>query len=125
MNAHPAGEGHADLPHAPGLAERPAAPAEMMDIPSAVWPRGCTRGDDGVVRMAGVPVTELAAEYGTPLFVIDEDDFRGRCRDMAAAFGGPANVNYASKAFLSVEIARWVADEGLSLDVASGGELAV
>jgi diaminopimelate decarboxylase len=67
----------------------------------------------------------LAVQYGTPLFVIDEDDFRGRCRDMAAAFGGGANVHYAAKAFLCGEIARWVAQEGLSLDVATGGELAV
>ena len=58
------------------------------------------RGDDGAVSIAGVTVTELAAEYGTPLFVIDEDDFRSRCRDIAAAFGGGENVRYAAKAFL-------------------------
>jgi diaminopimelate decarboxylase len=70
-------------------------------------------------------VTDLAREYGTPLFVINEDDFRSRCRDMAAAFGGGDNVHYAAKAFLSSEIARWINEEGLSLDVCSGGELAV
>lgn len=70
-------------------------------------------------------MTDLAAEYGTPLFVIDEDDFRSRCREIAAAFGGGHNVHYAGKAFLCSEIARWVDQEGLSLDVASGGELAV
>jgi diaminopimelate decarboxylase len=90
-----------------------------------VWPRNCVRGDDGLVRIAGVTVTEVAAEYGTPLFVIDEDDFRGRCRDMAAAFGGGINVHYAAKAFLCGEVARWVAEEGLAMDVATGGELAV
>jgi diaminopimelate decarboxylase len=72
-----------------------------------------------------VPVTALAQEYGTPLFVIDEDDFRSRCRDMAEAFGGGEHVRYAAKAFLCTEVARWVDEEGLSLDVASGGELAV
>lgn len=77
------------------------------------------------MTLAGVPVTELAATYGTPLFVIDEDDFRSRCREMAEAFGAPERVHYASKAFLCGEIARWVADEGLSLDVCSGGELAI
>jgi diaminopimelate decarboxylase len=77
------------------------------------------------VSIAGVTVTELAEQYGTPLFVIDEDDFRGRCRETAEAFGGGDNVHYAAKAFLCSEIARWVADEGLSLDVASGGELAI
>ena len=67
----------------------------------------------------------MAQEYGTPLFVIDEDDFRSRCRDMAEAFGGGEHVRYAAKAFLCTEVARWVDEEGLSLDVASGGELAV
>ncbi|MEN3219533.1 diaminopimelate decarboxylase [Mycolicibacterium porcinum] len=90
-----------------------------------VWPHNLVRGDDGVVSIAGVPVTELAAEYGTPLFVIDEDDFRSRCRDIASAFGGGDYVHYAAKAFLCSEIARWVNQEGLSLDVATGGELAV
>jgi len=90
-----------------------------------VWPRNVIRGDDGVVRIAGVAVTDLAAEFGTPLFAIDEDDFRSRCRDMAQAFGGGANVHYAAKSFLCGEIARWIAEEGLAMDVATGGELAV
>lgn len=125
MNAHPAGPRHAEIQHAPGLPPRPEAPSEMTTLPPQVWPRGARRGDDGVVTLAGVPVTELAERYGTPLFVVDEDDFRSRCREMARAFGGAERVHYASKAFLSAEIARWVRDEGLSMDVASGGELAV
>jgi diaminopimelate decarboxylase len=90
-----------------------------------VWPRGAHRGDDGVVRLAGVEVGELAETYGTPLFVIDEADFRARCAEHAAAFGAPHRVHYAAKAFLCSEIARWVAEEGLSLDVCSGPELAL
>jgi diaminopimelate decarboxylase len=90
-----------------------------------VWPRNTVRGADGVVSIAGVPVTEIAAEFGTPVFVIDEDDFRSRCREISAAFGGAEYVRYASKAFLSTEVARWINEEGLSLDVCSGGELAV
>lgn len=97
----------------------------MLALDSKVWPHNMFRGDDGVAQIADVAVTALAAEYGTPLFVIDEDDFRQRCRAVAAAFGGGANVHYAAKAFLCSEIARWVDEEGLSLDVASGGELAV
>ena len=73
----------------------------------------------------GCQVTDLASEFGTPLFVIDEDDFRARCRAMANAFGGGDHVHYAAKAFLCTEVARWIAEEGLSLDVCSGGELAV
>jgi diaminopimelate decarboxylase len=90
-----------------------------------VWPRNAERGPDGALRIAGVDVRELAAEYGTPLFVLDEDDFRSRCAEFAAAYGDPAAVHYAAKAFLCTEVARWVAAEGLSLDVCSGGELAI
>ncbi|MBF6179926.1 Diaminopimelate decarboxylase [Nocardia otitidiscaviarum] len=125
MSAHPAGPRHADIPHAPNLPERPTAARQMIELPANVWPRNATRDADGVVRLAGVPVHELAAEFGTPLFVVDEDDFRSRCRDMVRAFGDNAKVHYASKAFLCGEIARWIRDEGLSLDVCSGGELAV
>ncbi|MFI1915353.1 diaminopimelate decarboxylase [Nocardia sp. NPDC020380] len=125
MSAHPAGPRHEGIPPAPNLPERPANSATMIDLPANVWPRNATRDADGVVRLAGVPVHELAAEFGTPLFVIDEDDFRSRCRDMVRAFGPGARVHYASKAFLCGEIARWIRDEGLRLDVCSGGELAV
>lgn len=125
MSVHPAGPRHADIPHAPNLPQRPADPREMIDLPENVWPRGATRDADDVVRLGGIPVTELAAQFGTPLFVVDEDDFRSRCRDMVRAFGAESRVHYASKAFLCGEVARWVRDEGLSLDVASGGELAV
>ncbi|WP_115281915.1 diaminopimelate decarboxylase [Mycolicibacterium tokaiense] len=97
----------------------------MMALAPNVWPRNASRGSDGMVSVAGVSVADLAAEFGTPLFVIDEDDFRGRCREIASAFGGGDHVHYASKAFLCSEIARWVHQEGLSLDVATGGELAV
>ena len=97
----------------------------MLELAPNVWPRNAVRGDDGVVSIAGVPVTDIAAEFGTPVFVIDEDDFRSRCRDIAAAFGGGDYVRYAAKAFLCTEVARWIDEEGLSLDVSSGGELAV
>ena len=125
MNAHPAGPRHAEEIHHVNAPPRPQNAVEVSALSPRVWPRNLLRGDDGVVRVAGVAVTELAATYGTPLFVVDEDDFRSRCREMAGAFGGGANVNYAAKAFLCSEIARWVAEEGLCLDVASGGELAV
>ena len=66
----------------------------------------------------------LAAELGTPLFVYDEDDLRRRCREYVSTFGA-GNVAYAGKAFLCVAMARLVAEEGLHLDVATGGELHV
>ncbi|BBZ32411.1 diaminopimelate decarboxylase [Mycolicibacterium confluentis] len=125
MNAHPAGPRHAEEIHHAGAPTRPQSPEDILLLAPNVWPRNLVRGADGEVSIAGVTVSELAREYGTPLFVIDEDDFRSRCREIAAAFGGGEYVNYASKAFLCSEIARWVAEEGLSLDVCSAGELAV
>lgn len=98
---------------------------DFNDLPAHVWPRCAKREEDGVVTIAGVPLPEIAAEYGTPVVVIDEDDFRSRCRDMATAFLAPENVHYASKAFLTRRVARWVDEEGLALDVASENELRI
>jgi diaminopimelate decarboxylase len=123
--AHPAGPRHAGEVHPTAAPPKPQTPQELLHLASNVWPRNVVRADDGEVRVAGVRVSDLASEFGTPLFVIDEDDFRVRCRAMADAFGGGENVHYAAKAFLCTEVARWIAEEGLSLDVCSGGELAV
>lgn len=125
MIAHPAGPRHAEEIHHGGAPPRPQSPEEVLKLAPNVWPLNTVRGDDGVVSIAAVPVTGLAAEFGTPTFVIDEDDFRSRCREIAAAFGGGEYVRYAAKAFLCTEVARWIDEEGLSLDVCSGGELAV
>ncbi len=125
MNVHPAGPRHAEESRHPESPQRPQSTEELLYLAPNVWPRNTTRDEQGCARIAGVPLTELAREYGTPLFVIDEDDFRSRCQEIAAAFGGGHNVNYAAKAFLCSEIARWVNEEGLSIDVSTGGELAV
>ncbi len=123
--AHPAGPRHSDvLPAHDAAGPVPRDGVALDALPTAVWPRHATRGDDGVVRLAGVDVRDLAERHGTPLFVVDEADFRSRCRDHAQAYGDPSLVHYASKAFLCTEVARWVADEGLGLDVCSDGELA-
>jgi diaminopimelate decarboxylase len=123
--AHPAGPRHAEEIHHGGAPPRPQSPEEILKLAPNVWPLNTVRDANGVVSIAGVPVTDLAAEFGTPTFVIDEDDFRSRCREIADAFGGGAYVRYAAKAFLCTEVARWIDEEGLSLDVCSGGELAV
>ncbi len=82
--------------------------------------------------MAGVGATAIAAQFGTPVYVVDEADARDRASGVLAAFqrefdaiGGTASVYYAGKAFLCTEVARWVTDAGLNIDVSSGGELAV
>ena len=126
MRAHPAGPRHADV-ILPGntAGAPPRSAADLNELPEVVWPRNASRQPDGVTTFAGVDVRDLAERHGTPLFVVDEADFRARCAEHARAFGDPTLVHYASKAFLSVQIARWVAEEGLSLDVCSGGELAV
>jgi diaminopimelate decarboxylase len=123
--AHPAGPRHAEEVHHGGAPPRPLSAAEVLRLAPNVWPRNTVRGDDGVVSIGGVAVTDIAGEFGTPVFVIDEDDFRSRCHEIAAAFGGGENVRYAAKAFLCTEVAQWIDEEGLALDVCSGGELAV
>ncbi|MEO2105819.1 MAG: diaminopimelate decarboxylase, partial [Actinomycetota bacterium] len=80
-------------------------------------------GDRGQLVIGGCDTLELAAEFGTPLFVYDEDHLRARARDAVAAFGDHAT--YASKAFLCRAMARLVHEEGMSIDVATGGEMAV
>jgi len=96
------------------------------------WSAGVTRAPDGALSVAGVDVHALAARFGTPAYVLDETDLRTRARGFRAAFerafaavGAQVDVYYAGKAFLSRAVARWVHDEGLRVDVATGGELAV
>jgi diaminopimelate decarboxylase len=89
-----------------------------------VWPGGLTRDASGVLQLHGHALPDLAREHGTPAFVLDETDFRARAHAFAAAFAG-CDVYYAAKAFLCRAVARWVAQEGLGLDVCTGGELEV
>lgn len=74
--------------------------------------------------VAGVPLAEIAERFGTPAYVVDEEHVRLRCREYRKALGAH-EVAYAGKAFLCRAMARWVDEEGLSLDVCSEGELAV
>ncbi len=78
---------------------------------------------DGRLTIGGVDVIELTQRYGTPLFVYDEEHLRTRCRQAVAAFGD--GVAYATKAFLSQAMAKLAWEEGMHLDVATGGELHV
>ncbi|MFF5174950.1 diaminopimelate decarboxylase [Micromonospora sp. NPDC000089] len=120
MRAHEAGALHGDIGSRPPWL-RP--PADVNDLVPQLWPRNVARGADGALTVAGLPVGDLAAEYGTPVYVLDEDDLRSRCRDFRAAFDG-ADVYYAGKAFLCRAVVRMIAEEGLFLDVCTGGELA-
>lgn len=96
----------------------------MIGLAAGVWPGTARIGEDGVLCIGGVRMTDLAVEFGTPAYVLDEADFRERCQAYRKAFPD-ADVYYAGKAFLCTQVARWVAEEGLHLDVCTGGELAV
>ena len=120
-SAHPAGPRHADvLPEG----HYTAPPTDLNRLDPKVWARTVERNEQGVATVGGLTVAELAEEFGTPAYFLDESDFRARCRAWADAFGKDADVFYAGKAFLSRAIVRWLKEEGLNLDVCSGGELA-
>jgi diaminopimelate decarboxylase len=91
-------------------------------MPAGPWPLTADRDADGVLTIGGVRVTDLARDHGTPLWVVDEHDLRERCRRYLAGFPG-AEVTYASKAWPTVGVLQLVDEEGLWIDVASGGEL--
>ncbi|MFD0690335.1 diaminopimelate decarboxylase [Actinomadura fibrosa] len=93
-------------------------------LDAAIWPATARAEPDGDVSIGGVRIAALAARYGTPLQILDEEDVRGRCRAFRDAFGD-AEIAYAGKAFLCRGMASLIAEEGLSLDVCSDGELAV
>jgi diaminopimelate decarboxylase len=100
------------------------APADLNRLEPAVWPLGAQRRG-GALVLAGCDVRDLAATYGTPAYVLVEADVRERCRLHRAAFGDDADIYYAGKAFLSRAAIRWIDEEGLSLDVSTGGELSI
>ncbi|GIJ48875.1 diaminopimelate decarboxylase [Virgisporangium aliadipatigenens] len=122
MRAHEAGALHADIGHrGPGWLR---SPADVNALMPGLWPRTVTRADAGALTVGGLDVREIAAEYGTPAYVLDEADLRERCRAFREGFAG-ADVYYAGKSFLCKAVVRIIAEEGLNLDVCTGGELAV
>ena len=95
-----------------------------MRLDPDVWPLTTRVDCDGRLCVGGVALCEVADQFGTPSYVLDEADFRYRIRRYRAALPG-VRIVYAGKALLTKQVARWVADEGLGLDVCSPGELAV
>ena len=96
----------------------------MNPISSHLLPDNAAIDASGDLSIGGVSVREIAERFGTPVFVYDEDHLRARCHEAVSAFGRDA-VIYASKAFLCTAMAKLVHDEGLLIDVATGGELFV
>ncbi|HEV7171590.1 diaminopimelate decarboxylase [Pedococcus sp.] len=129
MRAHEAGALHAE-----GYGGPPhwlPWPTDVMELLPQLWPQTVDRDGEGRLTVGGLDVVSIAREFGTAAYVIDEEDFRARARAFRDEFAAPfadlsgVDVYYAGKAFLCTEVARWVAEEGLCLDVCSGGELAV
>jgi diaminopimelate decarboxylase len=130
MRAHEAGARHGEA----GSHRIPAwlaAPDDADGLVPALWPATAAKDDAGVLSVGGVGMDEIADRFGTPAYVVDEADFRARARGFLTAFGtafapfAGADVYYAGKAFLCLQVATWIAEEGLHLDVNSGGELLV
>jgi len=122
MRAHEAGALHGDLGYRGPAWLR--TPEDVNALVPQLWPRTVSRTEAGSLEIGGVNVADLAQEHGTPAYLLDEDDLRSRCREFAAAFGD-ADVYYAGKSFLCKAVVRIIQEEGLFLDVCSGGELAV
>ena len=121
MRAHEAGWAHAvESARGPAWLRQPEDPNALV---THLWSTTAQKVG-GILEVGGVPVTELVAEHGSPAYVLDEADFRARARAFRTAFEG-YDVYYAGKAFLCTTVARWIAEEGLRLDVCTGGELAV
>lgn len=102
------------------------------ELVQGIWAENVARSTSGEVKVAGLSVSEMADSFGTPVFVVDEKHARESAHQVKSAFdsvlekiGTTAKVYYAGKAFLCTEVVRWVAEAGLNIDVASGGELAV
>src|SRR5437764_11900490 len=122
MRAHPAGALHGDV--APLSQQVAPAPADLAYLDPMIWPLGTERRD-GAVVLGGVDVRDLAQRHGTPLYVLVEPDVRARCRSYGGAFGDDGDIYYAAKALLTRSVCRWMAEEGIGLDVSTAGELAV
>ena len=121
MPTHEAGWAHVEgALRGPGWLREPGDPNELVP---QLW-SSTAHKVDGALVVGGVSLPELVADVNTPAYVLDEADFRARARAFRDAFAG-YDVYYAGKAFLCVTVARWIAEEGLSLDVCSDGELTV
>lgn len=105
----------------PGAATPTAGP--RGPVPRHLLPDNATVETDGYLAVGGCRVDDLANEFGTPVFVYDEAHLRARAREAVASFG--PGVAYASKAFLCKAMARLVHEEGMCIDVSTGGEMRV
>ncbi|MFZ4116975.1 MAG: diaminopimelate decarboxylase [Rhodoluna sp.] len=107
-------------------------PIDANAVTPGIWPKSLKRDSEGHIEVGGVAVGDLVAQFGSPLYVLDKTEFFDRAKQIISAFstaaqshGTESKIYYASKAFLSTEVIRWVDQLGMNVDVSSGGELAV
>jgi diaminopimelate decarboxylase len=99
-----------------------------LDLNPDIWPHSAIRLPSGELSIAGNSASNLIQNFGSPIYVYDADEIAARAKEIKSAFDQqeiPCDVHYASKAFLSKSVAKIIADTGLHLDVASGGELTI
>ena len=113
----------------PNWLSYPSAPADLDPV---IWMPSVTRTESGELEVDGTSVSRLVADFGTPEYVFSETTFRARAAEFRSAFetafekhGAEVSVYYAGKSFLATSVAKWAEEEGLCLDTASGGELAI
>lgn len=121
-HTHMAGAIHAEV--AQSGPEWLELPDDLNALDPALWPIGTVRNDEGAVVVGGASLLDVARSQGTPYYVLDEADFRARARAFRSAFAG-WEIFYAGKALLTRTVARWVAEEGLGLDVTTMGEMRI
>ncbi|MDR6572954.1 diaminopimelate decarboxylase [Curtobacterium sp. 320] len=120
------------------MSENPLAPQHLRfptdasALTARIWPASATRTDDGELVVGGIAASDLVAQFGTPLYVVDERDVQSRAVRVRNAFteaferiGTRAHVYYAGKAFLTTQVAAWMVEADLRVDVCTGGELTV
>ena len=107
-------------------------PKDLNLIDNKIWPRTAERSGSGELHIGGLSVSSLVRQFGSPLYVVDQEAFESRLlmasrafSDAASKIGTSAKVYYASKALLTTDVVRWVDAAGLSIDVSTSGELAV
>ena len=101
---------------------------DSIKLDPKIWPDTADRNSKGEITIGGLSVTSLVEEYGSPLFIFDEAHIRERARQYLSAYNTaevPTDIYYAGKAFLSTTVAKWLVEEGLRIDVCTGGELEV
>lgn len=101
---------------------------DSIELDPKIWPDTADRNPQGEITIGGLSVTSLVEEYGSPLFIFDEAHIRERARQYLSAYNTadvPTDIYYAGKAFLSTTVAKWLVEEGLRIDVCTGGELEV